>query len=463
MIDYELTSKRLGVECRFADTAIKGEYHSHDHVIVRCDFCDAIFGKPKGTMYFYVAKRRGDFDGKDVCLSCQSDRKNPLRDFSYAKRLFIQIVNENDQQVPARQQLPNNLIGAINRHHGGYRSFVERCGYEHDTKPHRYWNEWTNLESELKPICEEFGHVPSVTYLAEINASLPGAISFHGGVAKVAKQMGFPIQTGYWADDGHFVLSYYEFVVDNILYSSGVPHSTHPEIVPFDRRRGDFLVGNVFIEVAGYERLTASVRHRVYHDSLREKISLYKEHDLRVVVIYKEDFADVSFVIEKLQDLVDQFGVSSPSDLDIENAIRPVTWWANWENVQSRLQPIIVKLGHFPTARELENAGESSLAHYIMALHGGFSEARRLCGAPVRQQAPGYFADWSKVEAMFLPVCEELGYFPSAKQIRKGVYGVTDCCTSLYKHWGSLKAVARKLGFPTKREFNLNQNRKGMR
>ena len=69
-------------------------------------------------------------------------------------------------------------------------------------------------------------------YLKKKNSSLVSAIySYHGGTDKVAKILGYKKNTMYEADDGHYVSSYYEFVVDNILSSYDVPHSTQPIII----------------------------------------------------------------------------------------------------------------------------------------------------------------------------------------------------------------------------------------
>ncbi|MFH1923182.1 MAG: hypothetical protein ABIP48_25245, partial [Planctomycetota bacterium] len=259
--------------------------------------------------------------------------------------------------------------------------------------------------------------------------------------------------SGYEADDGHFILSYYEFAVDNLLFYHGVTHETFPSIRKGDRRRGDFKVGETFVEVAGFSRGRRSAHTRTYHKKLEEKLCLYAESGIPVIVIYKEDFDNIDVVVSKLRPLIDRHGEEGKT-VDITNAIRPVSWWSDWENVRLLLQEVIGDLGHFPVARELEKMGESCISYYIMKFHGGFPEARRRMGAEVSQESPGYFGEWKNVEEMFGPVCKRLRYFPSAKEIRARKHGLLDCVTALYKYWGSIPRIAHALGYPTKQEFD---------
>lgn len=453
MIDEALTESELGTKpYAGTDRRVKNRYRMLDYVVVRCDVCNAVYGKDGRVLLMWVLQRRKQNGGRDLCTSCWRDERNPLRHFDNAKAAFLILVRKNDGKVPPRSRLPYDLINAINSYYGGYAAFRDRCGLPSTMKPRHWWKDWANLKAELLPICEELGIFPPDQYLLDIKAtSLRSALKYFGGAKKIAKRLGFKLGTGYEADDGHFVFSYYEFAVDNLLFYHRVPHQPHPTICDGDKRRGDFRVGDTIIEVAGYARGTKT-RSRQYHKRLREKEALYASLGIPVIVVYKEDFDDIDVVVKKLEPLIRQYG-DKTRQVDIENALRPVSWWADWDNVAKLLEEAIKELGHFPVARELEKTGRSCVVHYIMKLHGGLAQARRRMGARVNQEAPGFFAEWENVRKTFLPICEQLGYFPSPNQIRSRRFGTTDCVTVLYKYWGSIPAVAAKLGYPTQGQF----------
>ncbi len=453
MIDEALTKSELGVlPYQGADRRVKNRYRTLDYVVLRCDVCKAVYGKDGRVLLMWVLHRRKQNGGKDLCNSCWRDQRNPFRHFDNAKTAFLKLVCKNGGNVPPRNRLPYDLINAVNCYYGGYTAFRDRCGLPATMKPKNWWKDWANLEAELLPICEELGFFPPAQYFYAIGASsLRAAFRYFGGAAAIAKRLGYQLGTAYEADDGHYTFSYYEFAVDNLLFYHGVPHQPHPTIQDGDKRRGDFRVRETFIEVAGYAR-TRKSRAQAYHERLKEKVCLYRTLRIPVVIIYKEDFKDTRLVLDKLKPLINQYGDKS-RHVDIANAVRPVSWWADWNNVAKLLEETIGTIGHFPVARELEDTGRSCIVHYIMKFHGGLAAARRRMGADVKQEAPGFFAEWQNVQKTFGPVCEQLGYFPSANEIRSRKYGTTDCVTVLYKYWGSIRAVAAKMGYPTRRDF----------
>ena len=461
MIDEVLTKKNLGVTPYAGeDSRVKNRYRTQDYVVIRCDVCGNVYGKQHGIKLCFILQKRKRDQGMDLCSDCWKTHNNPLRVFENAREKFLQIVADNEGVVPPRNDLPWNLVAAINTYFDGYGIFREKCGLPKMQKPRGWWKKWENLERELRPLCEDLGFFPPDQYLLAVKASMArSALRHFGGAQKVAERLGYKLRSGYEADDGHFVFSYYEFAVDNVLFYHGVPHQTHPSIRARDKRRGDFKVGETFIEVAGFSRDKKRTHARAYHRKLEAKLALYADLNIPVIVIYKADFDNTDVVLRKLRPLIERYGRDGKK-VDITNAIRPVSWWSDWANVRPLLEEVIRTIGHFPTAIELADVGKSSITHYVIKFHGGFSEARRKMGHEVRQESHGYFAKWGNVEAMFRPVCEFLGYFPSAQEIRDCKYGLIDCCSSLYKYWGSLSAVAKKLGFPTKRQFNQAERRK---
>ena len=61
-------------------------------------------------------------------------------------------------------------------------------------KAKKYWADFSNVEAELRPICEKLGRFPSTKEIAARGKSSLSryGISKHGGVADVAKRLGYP-------------------------------------------------------------------------------------------------------------------------------------------------------------------------------------------------------------------------------------------------------------------------------
>ena len=61
-----------------------------------------------------------------------------------------------------------------------------------DKKPHGFWRDWCNFESELKKIIKKLRHFPARAELQRIKeSSLAAAFSIHGGVNEIRKKMGY--------------------------------------------------------------------------------------------------------------------------------------------------------------------------------------------------------------------------------------------------------------------------------
>ena len=320
-------------------------------------------------------------------------------------------------------------------------------------KPTGYWHDWGNLRKELTPIVESLGRMPSQGELLDRGKSgIADSITRFGGVSNVATRLGVEHCSMMQAEDGHFVQSHNERVVDDLLFAYGVPHEVHPYIIKGSKRRADFKVGDTFIEVFGY-RVVGS-RGRNYFKRFADKLDVYRENGLDLITITSHQVeAGAESVIQSLRPLIDKHGSKLPSNLEIENAIRPGSWWANWENFRSEIAPITNALKRMPTAIELSEMGKSSISVYMTRYHGGFPQVARRLGLPHARRSPGHFSDWENVQSLLLPICEQLGRMPTCKELtdRSVEWGCTRSATAIIKHWGSWQSVADKLGYPTKR------------
>jgi hypothetical protein len=291
-----------------------------------------------------------------------------------------------------------------------------------------------------------------------------------GGVEGVAELMGVRPATLVKAHDGHYVLSHYEWVVDNLLHVHKVPHEPSPKITSGDKRRGDFLVGDTYIEVAGFRR--DSPEHADYFHRLQNKLKLYERLGHHVIVINREDFDDRDSVLNAIRPLISRYGVRASSQ-DIDNAFKakvapsatpsqsvyPSHFGKQWPNVEALLNKIIAESGHFPTAEELCTNGESRLVHWIRDHHGGLNAVRKKMGYKPIQYPDSHWGHWPNVEELLLPVCRALGHFPTPEDFKQGNHGLPNIMTALRTYWRGNEAVAKKLGVRLKRELGLPRRR----
>jgi len=281
--------------------------------------------------------------------------------------------------------------------------------------------------------------------------SLRTAIQLHGGQRVVSRRLGVPIRRYYEAQDGHYASSTYELQVDNLLHVYAVPHEREPQIAKGDRRRGDFLVGETYIECHGTDPRRKDARSSEYVLRFRHKLELYRRLDKCIVVLYPSDFEhNCAGVQRKLRELIEAHGRKHPVSTEIDNAILPATQWATWGVFRKRVHQMIeANGGEFPTAREAERLGFSTVYFYASRYHGGIARVKGRLGLPVRKMGRRYWANFANVKQHFLPVCKHLGRFPTAIEIRQGKYGLIDCVSALYAYYeGGLTEVATRLGYP---------------
>ena len=90
-------------------------------------------------------------------------------------------------------------------------------------------------------------------------------------------------------DDGHYVRSYSETLIDNWLYNNNITHAYERRVFmpsqPNEIVLSDFYIkkGNVYIEFWG---LTDSEK---YADRMKKKIKLYEENGYALINLYEDD------------------------------------------------------------------------------------------------------------------------------------------------------------------------------
>lgn len=93
----------------------------------------------------------------------------------------------------------------------------------------------------------------------------------------------------YKCSDGHLVQSSWEHAVDEWLFEHGIPHEVHPYLPWNKKRRGDFRVGDVFIEVWGTEGVTSYDKRRL------EKTANYRKHGFKLLEIFPHHVLDKDY------------------------------------------------------------------------------------------------------------------------------------------------------------------------
>lgn len=121
---------------------------------------------------------------------------------------------------------------------------------------------------------------------------------------------------------------------------------------------------------------------------------------------------------------------------------KPIGYWIIWSNVESELKNIIEQLGHFPSQKELTNLGYSSLSVAVQN-HGGVDEVRNRLGYDKVRTEDKYFSQWENIEPL-LRECMKNGNLPSPNELRKD--GKDHLVRGVYTYHGGFQQVREKLG-----------------
>lgn len=254
-------------------------------------------------------------------------------------------------------------------------------------KPAHYWDSWENRKSELKKIIARIGHFPSCSELLNLNqSSLVAAIGKHGGMNATRERLGYKI----------------------IRRSQGYWDSwnnLHGELEKIINKLGHF-------------------------PSERELRALGMGSLSRGVLKHGGS-----------QAVGKRMGYEAPR--------MSYGWYKNIDDVGKLLSPIIKKLGHFPTARELEKMNEGYLRTGIKH-HGGFHQVREKLGYPTTGRPRHYWKDWSNFEREMKQIIDSTGSFPSKAELEKS--GNSAISNAVMTYYGGFQEVRRRMGYSESNE-----------
>ena len=117
----------------------------------------------------------------------------------------------------------------------------------------------------------------------------------------------------------------------------------------------------------------------------------------------------------------------------------------DWNLVKGELLKAIEEFGHFPSLKELQGSGRSSIAMALAKYHGGFYSVRDAMGYGNESKEKNYWKDFLNVELELRAVVEQTGHFPTMEEF--GVINRMDLCSGIQKYHGGLDVVRVKLGY----------------
>jgi len=124
---------------------------------------------------------------------------------------------------------------------------------------------------------------------------------------------------------------------------------------------------------------------------------------------------------------------------------KPNGYYESFENIEKELNPVIKELGHFPTAKELEEKRLSGLKFAIIKHHKGLNAARKRMGYEPLQKPNGYYESFENIEKELNPVIKELGHFPTHQEL--GEMGLSGLIGGIYNHHKGLNAARKRMGY----------------
>ena len=286
-------------------------------------------------------------------------------------------------------------------------------------KPKGYWHIWDNLEREIR---NKFGTMidrgifPTQSMLAAANISNNHMQKF-GYMTGVAKKLNCNLVSCWKCRDKHMVRSSYEIILDEYLYSIGVPHEPDVRICNDYSYRCDQKIGDIYIEIFGYPKNKECRIAKQYNETRAIKEELYKTKKLKLISIEYKVFCQSYSKIEKHLDelfLSLGFDINKKSEFDILLLLQMAGCVLTEDEIIKQLQEVIEEIGRFPTHEDLINLDKSLLSNLIGKSNGIHHYRDKLGFEQIR--VPNDY--WN--EETILNAIKDCGFktFPSDKELQ---------------------------------------------
>jgi hypothetical protein len=307
---------------------------------------------------------------------------------------------------------------------GGFNYFRHLLHHDLATKPMGYWKNWENVERELRAEFDNMitrGLCPNSRMIVEMGIP-PTIITTFGGMLSIAERLNCTLSSCWKTRDGHVVFSFFEFILDEYLYSIGLPHKTNTFISEKHKYRCDQKVGDYYFEVFGYSKSDKSSRSDAYNQKRKVKEHLYKSLGLKLVPIEKEIFQKPYPEIEMyLDELFNNLGftIIKKESFDICSLAQRAGFILTEDDIIKQLNRIIHHIGVFPTQARLHQLGRGDLLMQISKT-GGLNHYREKLGYEPPIKPNGYWTFERTIQIIKMQYTK-LGRLPRQKEMDSGL------------------------------------------
>lgn len=349
---------------------------------------------------------------------------------------------------------------------GGYAVVAVHFGLtmRYTRKPGNYWNDFSNVETELLAFIKDHGTPGIMPIKAELlkagRGDLAKAIKKHGGIEVVADQLKLQLpshkrkQRGYWEEFANVQSELLHFIEEHGA-SGFMP--TQRQLVQAGQESLAYAVDlhGGFPVVAERLGLIATTKPNRYWDDFtnveRELLAFIQEYGTsgKMPTRAELDLANRS----DLNSALNKHGGSTTvaDRLGLQITIRPMGYWDNFANVEAALYGYIEEyrtLGAMPTISELRRAGLNSLAIAITKKYGGVAAVANRLGLELSYtvKSSGYWDEVSHIEQALHQFNEERGMpgiMPTSGELQKA--GRSDLASAVTNH-GGFPTIAKQFG-----------------
>lgn len=335
----------------------------------------------------------------------------------------------------------NDLISAIYRSGKNMSYFRKKLGHPIKKKESGYWRNWSNVEKEIR---NKFGGMIESGICPSCNAMKRSGIDscvfqkkLFGGIFGIARKLKCKVSNVYLARDGHFLLSNYELIFDEYLYSLGIEHKPNGLLSKDKRYKYDQKVGDLYFEILGYSKNDNTKRSKNYIKGWKKKKKYYDLKKIKLIIIEK-DFFEVSYkeIESNLDNMFHDLGFSTKRKIPFN--VRNIVENGRVDNdvsILSSLSKIIKNINKFPSANDLIKLKRFDLIHKIRT-NGGFKKFRKKMGYKDYRRPNGFYTLEKTLEEI-KKIIRKKGRYPKYK----------DCSSSL-SH-----GIAKNGGFIKLKQF----------
>lgn len=131
---------------------------------------------------------------------------------------------------------------------------------------------------------------------------------------------------------------------------------------------------------------------------------------------------------------------------------KPYNYWKNFNNAKKDMEGAIKKIGHYPSSRELQKNGFTSLLAGISKYHGGLYGFGEILGYSMKRHSPCYWQNKENRIQTIKKIINKIGYFPSSKELNELRYG--SLLNAIQEFDGGIVKLRESFGYVSKRRPN---------